>query len=98
MPRCSRWTTRCAPTPPPRGPRPGPRARAGLRRPQPARRGVVMTAVAPRPTGSSVRTSKRTEILEARPVNLDGLVEEWPEKGLVATEADFDPPPSARGE
>jgi propanediol dehydratase large subunit len=57
-----------------------------------------MTAVAPQPTGSSVRTSKRTEVLEARPVNLDGFVEEWPEKGLVAMESDFDPQPSVRVE
>jgi propanediol dehydratase large subunit len=57
-----------------------------------------MTAVAPQPTGSSVRTSKRTEILEARPVNLDGFVEEWPEKGLVAMESDYDPQPSVRVE
>ncbi len=56
-----------------------------------------MTAVAPRPD-AAVRTSKRTEILEARPVNLDGFVEEWPEKGLVAMESDFDPQPSVRVE
>lgn len=42
------------------------------------------------------RRSRRTEILEARPVNLDGFVEEWPEKGLVAMESDFDPAPSVR--
>ena len=47
-----------------------------------------MTAVAPRAegTGASLTTSKRTEVLEDRPVNLDGFVEEWPEKGLVAME------------
>jgi propanediol dehydratase large subunit len=44
------------------------------------------------------RHSLRTEILEARPVNLDGFVEEWPEKGLVAMESDFDPAPSVRVE
>ena len=48
-----------------------------------------MTAVAPR-SESSVQASKRTEVLENRPVNLDGFVEEWPEKGLVAMESDFD--------
>jgi propanediol dehydratase large subunit len=42
--------------------------------------------------------SKRTEILENRPVNLDGFVEEWPEKGLVAMESEFDPKPSVRVE
>jgi propanediol dehydratase large subunit len=44
------------------------------------------------------RSSRRTEILESRPVNLDGFVEEWPEKGLVAMESDFDPQPSVRVE
>ncbi|MCW0212506.1 MAG: propanediol/glycerol family dehydratase large subunit, partial [Pseudonocardia sp.] len=44
------------------------------------------------------RRSKRTEILEDRPVNLDGFVEEWPEKGLVAMESDFDPQPGVRVE
>ncbi|MEJ8277361.1 propanediol/glycerol family dehydratase large subunit [Pseudonocardia spirodelae] len=44
------------------------------------------------------RTSRRTEMLESRPVNLDGFVEEWPEKGLVAMESDFDPAPSVRVE
>ncbi|MBN9738227.1 MULTISPECIES: propanediol/glycerol family dehydratase large subunit [unclassified Pseudonocardia] len=56
-----------------------------------------MTAVAPRPD-STVRTSTRTGILEDRPVNLDGFVEEWPEKGLVAMESDFDPKPGVRVE
>ncbi|MCU1661270.1 MAG: Glycerol dehydratase [Pseudonocardia sp.] len=44
------------------------------------------------------RSSRRTEILEDRPVNLDGFVEEWPEKGLVAMESEFDPRPSVRVE
>lgn len=52
-----------------------------------------MTATQP---GS--RRSRRTEVLENRPVNLDGFVEEWPEKGLVAMESDFDPAPSVRVE
>jgi propanediol dehydratase large subunit len=50
-----------------------------------------MTTTEPRP-------SIRTELLESRPVNLDGFVEEWPEKGLVAMESDFDPAPSIRVE
>ena len=52
-----------------------------------------MTAVAPRAegTGASLTTSKRTEVLEDRPVNLDGFVEEWPEKGLVAMESALRP-------
>jgi propanediol dehydratase large subunit len=44
------------------------------------------------------KQSRRTEVLENRPVNLDGFVEEWPEKGLVAMESDFDPAPSVRVE
>jgi len=56
-----------------------------------------MTTTAPRPTGAA-KQSLRTEILEARPVNLDGFVEEWPEKGLVAMESEFDPAPSVRVE
>lgn len=47
---------------------------------------------------TGARTSKRTDMLESRPVNLDGFVEEWPEKGLVAMESDFDPQPSVRVE
>lgn len=44
------------------------------------------------------RRSLRTESLEARPVNLDGFVEEWPEKGMVAMDSPFDPEPSLRVE
>jgi propanediol dehydratase large subunit len=51
-----------------------------------------------KPEASRRRSSRRTEILESRPVNLDGFVEEWPEKGLVAMESDFDPRPSVRVE
>ncbi|WNV75949.1 propanediol/glycerol family dehydratase large subunit [Geodermatophilus sp. DSM 44513] len=50
-----------------------------------------MTAVEP-------QQSVRTGVLEGRPVNLDGFVEEWPEKGLVAMESDFDPAPGIRVE
>jgi propanediol dehydratase large subunit len=46
----------------------------------------------------SVRHSARTLILEDRPVNLDGFVEEWPEVGMVAMDSDFDPQPSVRTE
>jgi len=49
-------------------------------------------------TTSQKRRSLRTEILEARPVNLDGFVEEWPEVGMVAMESEFDPKPSVRVE
>jgi propanediol dehydratase large subunit len=44
------------------------------------------------------RRSKRTEILENRPVNLDGFVEEWPEVGMVAMDSAGDPRPSIRVE
>lgn len=44
------------------------------------------------------RRSKRTEILENRPVNLDGFVEEWPEVGMVAMDSPYDPRPSVRVE
>jgi len=57
-----------------------------------------MTSTAPRKSSAAPRVSRRTEVLEARPVNLDGFVEEWPEKGLVAMESDFDPAPSVRVE
>ena len=45
---------------------------------------------------ASPRRSKRTEILENRPVNLDGFVEEWPEVGMVAMDSPYDPEPSVR--
>ncbi len=51
---------------------------------------TVAPEQSPRPT----RTSLRTEALEARPVNLDGFVEEWPEVGMVAMDSPFDPAPS----
>jgi propanediol dehydratase large subunit len=46
----------------------------------------------------TLRQSKRTEILENRPVNLDGFVEEWPEVGMVAMDSAYDPQPSVRVE
>ena len=59
-----------------------------------------MTAVVPdqTATNSNVRQSLRTQALEARPVNLDGFVEEWPEVGMVAMDSPFDPQPSVRVE
>ncbi|MCX2712023.1 propanediol/glycerol family dehydratase large subunit [Mycolicibacterium sp. J2] len=57
-----------------------------------------MTAVAPQPAAAVVRQSLRTQALEARPVNLDGFVEEWPEVGMVAMDSPFDPEPSVRVE
>jgi len=40
--------------------------------------------------------SKRFEILDARPVNQDGYVSEWPEVGLIAMDGPNDPKPSIR--
>jgi propanediol dehydratase large subunit len=45
---------------------------------------------------TTTRRSRRTEILEARPINRDGFVEEWPEVGLIAMESPHDPKPSIR--
>ncbi|WP_122088189.1 propanediol/glycerol family dehydratase large subunit [Halalkalicoccus subterraneus] len=40
------------------------------------------------------KRSKRFETLDNRPVNKDGIVEEWPEVGFVAMESPDDPDPS----
>ena len=40
--------------------------------------------------------SKRFEALDARPVNQDGYVTEWPEVGLIAMNGPNDPTPSIR--
>ncbi len=56
-----------------------------------------MTA-SPTTASPAPRVSLRTQSLEARPVNLDGFVEEWPEKGMVAMDSAFDPEPSIRVE
>jgi len=40
--------------------------------------------------------SKRFEALDARPVNQDGYVTEWPEVGLIAVDAPSDPKPSIK--
>ncbi len=40
--------------------------------------------------------SKRFEALDARPVNQDGFVTEWPEVGLIAMSSPSDPTPSIR--
>jgi propanediol dehydratase large subunit len=42
--------------------------------------------------------SKRFEALDARPVNQDGYVTEWPEVGLIAMSSPNDPTPSIRVE
>ncbi|MGA4670681.1 propanediol/glycerol family dehydratase large subunit [Propionibacteriaceae bacterium Y1923] len=38
--------------------------------------------------------SKRFEVLDQRPVNQDGFIDEWPEVGMIAMESPNDPTPS----
>lgn len=45
---------------------------------------------------TEVRRSKRFKILEERPVNKDGFVQEWPEQGFVAMSSPNDPKPSIK--
>lgn len=40
--------------------------------------------------------SKRFEILEKKPVNQDGFIEDWDEVGLIAMESKYDPKPSVK--
>lgn len=42
--------------------------------------------------------SKRIELLDKRPVNQDGYINEWPEMGFVAMHSPYDPKPSLRVE
>lgn len=41
-----------------------------------------------------MKRAKRFEVLDQRPVNLDGYIDEWPEKGFVAMKSPYDPVPS----
>ncbi len=43
-----------------------------------------------------MKRSKRFEILDQRPVNLDGFIDEWPEMGFAAMTSPYDPKPSVR--
>ena len=43
-----------------------------------------------------MKRSKRIEALDARPVNLDGYINEWPEMGFVAMSSPYDPKPSVK--
>lgn len=43
-----------------------------------------------------MKRSKRIEALDARPVNLDGYINEWPEMGFAAMSSPYDPKPSVR--
>ena len=45
-----------------------------------------------------MKRSKRIETLDARPVNLDGYINEWPEMSFVAMSSPYDPEPSVRVE
>lgn len=45
-----------------------------------------------------MKRSKRIEALDARPVNLDGYINEWPEMGFVAMSSPYDPKPSVKVE
>ena len=45
-----------------------------------------------------MKRSKRIEALDARPVNLDGYINEWPEMGFVAMHSPYDPAPSIKVE
>lgn len=43
-----------------------------------------------------MKHSKRMKILSQRPVNQDGFIDEWPEKGFIAMNSPYDPEPSIR--
>lgn len=43
-----------------------------------------------------MKRSKRFEILDKRPVNQDGYVDEWPEKGFIAMNSPLDPKSSVQ--
>lgn len=43
-----------------------------------------------------MKQSKRMDILNQRPVNKDGYINEWPEKGFVAMSSPYDPKPSIK--
>ena len=46
----------------------------------------------------NMKRSKRIEALDARPVNLDGYINEWPEMGFIAMNSPYDPKPSVKVE
>ncbi|WKV10094.1 propanediol/glycerol family dehydratase large subunit [Thermoanaerobacterium sp. CMT5567-10] len=43
-----------------------------------------------------MKRSKRFEVLSKRPVNQDGFINEWPEKGFIAISSPNDPKPSIK--
>lgn len=54
------------------------------------------TQIQPKARGIRSMKSKRIEILDNRPVNKDGFIDEWPEMGFVAMKSSYDPKPSIR--
>ncbi|MDD3220686.1 MAG: propanediol/glycerol family dehydratase large subunit [Lachnospiraceae bacterium] len=45
-----------------------------------------------------MKRSKRIEILDKRPVNMDGYIDEWPEMGFISMKSPYDPKPSIKVE
>lgn len=45
-----------------------------------------------------MKRSKRIEILDKRPVNMDGYIDEWPEMGFISMKSPYDPKPSVQVE
>lgn len=45
-----------------------------------------------------MKRSKRFEVLEKRPINMDGFSDEWVEVGLIAMNSPYDPTPGVRVE
>ena len=43
-----------------------------------------------------MKRSKRIEVLDRRPVNKDGFIDEWPEMGFVSMHSLYDPKPSVK--
>ncbi len=43
-----------------------------------------------------MKRSKRIEVLDKRPVNMDGFINEWPEMGFAAMSSPYDPKPSIK--
>lgn len=43
-----------------------------------------------------MKRSLRMEALDKRPVNQDGFIREWPEKGFIAMKSPYDPKPSVK--
>ena len=43
-----------------------------------------------------MKRSKRIEVLDQRPVNKDGFIDEWPEMGFVSMHSPYDPKPSVK--